>query len=372
MLNSQNLKKNNIDVFISTKEDDINTLTGVINIFNGRSPSGNTIGNISILNTPASIYGWDDDYSMILDAFSKTTDPNNYVIVCKDSTISGYTSDIIYMHLENAINSSELDPINSFDIFYLAFWADRCDLHHNTRNSGDTGLKIANTVSPNGIQCLMFSPYGRQKFLKVFNPTNNPVMKATSAFPETLGHKIQKKLSSACRKNDKQTLLMPEDERFYATCTNTPLVNFDVTKRKSDAELIKMNACRNPPPTQPIEGVQIPNKVTFSPDIENKNVSTNVSNQSLINQPIEPVEIKSSSMSVFWFIVVIIIVIIIIVILFKYFGTPSKVVYTPMVVDTSSKTLLNVPVVNTTKISTSNTSNMSASRINTSKSLSPI
>lgn len=336
-INSTNLKKNNIDVFISTKEDDPNTLSGVINIFNGRSPSGNTVGNVAILNTPDSIYGWDDDYSMILDAFSKSSDPNSYVIVCKDTTISGYTSDIIYMHLENAINSSELDPINSFDIFYLAFWADRCDLHHNVRNSGDTGLKIVNTVSPNGIQCLMFSPCGRQKFLKVFNPTNNPVMKATPQLPETLGHKLQKKISSTCRSGIyNQSLLAPEDEKFYATCNGTPLVNFDITKRKSDAELIKMNACRNPAPaaqpvtiTKPI--IQPAKNVTFSKDID---VETSL--PSFQPSSIEQETINSSSMSVFWFIVVLIVVIIIIVLLFKYFSSNKTTYTTPTIINTSS------------------------------------
>ncbi|CAH6419445.1 Hypothetical protein POVN_LOCUS731 [uncultured virus] len=278
-----------LEVFIFSKQrpEDI---PAAIDLFRGSSPNG-LRANITVM-VPTERPDVDPDYSMVLDAFSKAA-PQSYVIICKDTSVSSNTSDAILDALEKAIDSGQ-QPGNAWDIFYLAAWLDRCDQFSNIREINERGLKIVDTVSPNGVQCIMFSPQGRTKFMQAFDPATNPIKDLS------LGKVLNSRISSRDAPGAIDTTRPAAMQRFFAATSTPHLVQFDVTKRKTEAELLKATECRSVPSAEPTK-----------------------------TKP-------SSNMGFFWFIIVVIVVILIAWALIKLaagYGTTATVV---PVVDTSA------------------------------------
>jgi len=166
---------------------------------------------------------------------------NEYTLVCCDRMVSHCSATTIYDCLEQVIMNC------NFDIFYLASWAERCDLFcdvHEIEN-----YKIVKSMSPHGTSCLLFSPYGREKFLSQI-----------SCSPEkSLDFTLHSKISC------------------FNTYTTLPsLVNFDITLRKTDLEYVKLCKCR-----------EVPESV----------------------RPVEVTRRNTTTLNLFWFILVVIIII---------------------------------------------------------------
>ena len=130
---------------------------------------------------------------MAIKAFDEAP-PDSFVIICKDTAISSASSATILDVVEATIESSSY-PGNQFDLFYLAKWMDRCDQYTNVREVGANGLKLVDTISPNGVLCLMFSPQGVTKFLSSFSPDENPII--NQPLGQVLNSRISGKNSSS-------------------------------------------------------------------------------------------------------------------------------------------------------------------------------
>lgn len=284
MANTTPTRDTVIKIFIISDKVE-SELSGVISMFSGKSTSGRTSGNVSVIPVQDNDK-YDTDYFTIYNCLSGTFD-SDYVIMCKDTAVSTSPSSRIYDVLETAIQSNTEEPnsIQGFDLFYLAKWADRCDLYTNTRDFQNTGIKIVNSASPNGVLCLMFSPEGKAKFLEVFNIETNPIPKPTDIDKSTLGTYLHRRVG--IRTSHQQYLTLPANQqKFYAATTTPTLVTFDIFKRKSDNEMIKTVECRDTP----------------QEDIPNTN---------------------TSNMSIFWFFVIVVLACVLIYFIYVAFYSGS-------------------------------------------------
>lgn len=240
-----------IDVFISTKHqpEESHRFANASNIFTGTSTSGKTFarGGIRVISTSADPKDalLDPEFVFVRQALLLAED-DSYVIVCKDTAVAVATSRTIYDVIEKTIEHSSTSNANQFDIFYLANWADRCDLYTNERNVGERGLVIVNTVSPNGALCLMFSPEGRKKFLRVFKDG----IPKDPAGSRSLGYHLHNRVGSRSNISKHPHNGTTIGERFYATTSSPTLLNFDMHNRTSDADFAKSAECRSVPPAE--------------------------------------------------------------------------------------------------------------------------
>lgn len=261
----------------------------VVNIFSGKSSSNLVNGTVKIIPIEKNDK-YDLDYFLTYNTLLNYSD-TDYVIICKDTVVSSMPSDAIYDVLEEAIKRNN-DTSNNyeFDMFYLGKWMDRCDQYTNQIDVGNTGLKIVNTISPNGVMCIMFSPKGRKKFLEIYDINTNPILNQTESNKQTLGHYLHHRIGLQTNYlNDIPVL----QQKFYTITSVPSLINFDISKRKNDNEFIKTVECRN---TQQ----------------EVKNTSSSQSN-----------------MSFFWFVIILIIIFIVVLLFFKY-NTISNVPTNPI------------------------------------------
>lgn len=270
--------ENNIKVFIISNSPK-DSLKSVTSIFDGVSSSGKTSSTINVVTEQKSdIY--DTDYYTLYNLLLSVSD-TDYFIFCKDAVVSSSTSKNTLDVIEKTILLNK--DSNRFDLFYLAKWVDRCDQYTNFNTINDTGMKLVDTISPNGVLCIMFSPEGRKKFLEIYNIDTNPILTQTNKNKESLGHYLHNRIGL---KTNIDSQLPNLRQKFYAITTTPSLLNFDITKRLNDNELIKTVECRD------------------VPTIEIKQNSSN-------------------NMSFFWFIIIIIGIILIIFLFYKYSESPS-------------------------------------------------
>ena len=182
---------------------------------------------------------------------------DEYTLVCLDKVITQVSANGIYDCIENIIE--EID----FDIFYLASWADRCDLFTDIHEIDN--YKLVKTYSPHGTSCLLFSPEGRRKFLSKI--------------------KLEEKVALDCT-------LHQQLKCFNVYTTIPSLVEFDITQRDTDLEYVKLCKCR-----------EVPEYV----------------------RPLEVSRRNNSTLNLFWFILVLIIIVCIACILMSFTNTSTVI-----------------------------------------------
>lgn len=195
-------------------------------LFSGESSSGRNLDVEKIKYQCENKY--DPDYETVIKAFSLAYHEENYedlyIIICKSSAVSVASSQRIIDVIEEVVFNE------CFDIFYLSKWLDRCDQYSNIKEL-DSGMKLVNTISPNGIHCIMFSPRGRNKFLTWYYPSENPIVN------RTLGQVLNARIGEEY-----------ENGAFVALSTTPTLINFDVVSNKDDpVNVLKTIECRNIP-----------------------------------------------------------------------------------------------------------------------------
>ena len=142
----------------------------------------------------------------------KNSNKDEYTLICLDKIVTLCNTTQIYDYLEYVI-----DNIN-FDIFYLTSWCDRVDLYSDIHELNN--CKIVKTFSTHGTSCLLFSPFGRKKFLDRIKPCNYRSL----------------------------DFVLHENIRCFETYTSLPsLFEFDITCRESDLEFVKLSKCREIP-----------------------------------------------------------------------------------------------------------------------------
>jgi hypothetical protein len=156
-----------------------------------------------------------DDYTIYTKSLKQSydKDPKSYVLVCKDNMISQYSNvmDIVY----DIISSS------SFDICYLSNYCDQCEKYTN-RKKLTSNIWIVDTTKANGIDCLLFSPSGVEKFLNIKYNEKDDLNKIL---------------------NNSLTTRLNPDNTFIGITTYPSLFVPDINKITNDADYIKTNRC---------------------------------------------------------------------------------------------------------------------------------
>jgi len=158
---------------------------------------------------------YNHDYSMIKNSLKKVED-DVYTIICKDTCVSTMPANTLIHHLHRIIEKDD------FDIMWMANWLDQCQKYSNLRHVSLTGVGVVDTYSPHGIQCLMFSPEGRRKFLKI-KPLD-----------------IETPLSEYLNRSVKSG-------KFLAITFQPCPISFDINKAERPIDYVKSCQCADPP-----------------------------------------------------------------------------------------------------------------------------
>jgi tetrahydromethanopterin S-methyltransferase subunit G len=202
-----------LDVYVPTKhvdDPDHPDLANVTSIFGNITPGYFDVS--LVLFNPVHIANQDNDFTMVREAL--VASHADYIMICKPTSVSISTSDDLLNMLEQSVSTS-------FDILWLAKWLDRCDLYSNYVNIGTTGVYLVDTQSPHGIQCLLFSTEGKEKFLQL-----DPLKKDTP-----LSLYLNRQSSSS----------------FHSVTITPSPVKFDIRKVDDDIDYVKLTECVNPP-----------------------------------------------------------------------------------------------------------------------------
>ena len=208
------------------------------------------IGDSSFFDVDINVYKPDPcddldlDYQIVKEALEMSAEfkDESYTIICKDTSIATASSQQILNLIESVVKMNQDHCDKDFDILWLADWLDRCDLFTNIQKIGGRGAYVADTVSPHGIQCLLFSPKGREKFLMM-----EPVKSGAITLSGTLNRR------TVLRNNSESSHeCTPRNVKFKSRVIQPCPVSFDSSRAKSDVEYAKCSACADPPgPVKP-------------------------------------------------------------------------------------------------------------------------
>jgi len=194
----------------------------------------------------------------------RLTYPNSYVLIIKDTSVTVSTADQIYQLLNQATEQA------GWDLFYLTKWLDRCDLYGVPQNVRNKTYTFINTFSPNGFQCIMFSPRGRDVILGII-PMNNG--KTFTPITQPIEIQLNSNISNG---------------NIVAISTIPNVFDYDVSLATTSADFEKMNTCS-----------------------ANSVIGNNVTNTGTSDK---------TPLSFIWYIIVIIMIILIVVALWYIFG----------------------------------------------------
>jgi hypothetical protein len=177
--------------------------------------------------------------------------PDDYCIIIKDTSVTNSTTDEIVKIVLTAIDLNRDHRgcvMHKWQMCYLSRWLDRCDLYREEAEiKGVT--KIVKTLSPFGIQAIMFSPEGRDIVLgkkkmrngKYFPPISLPL---GDQFNENIG-----------------------EENINAICVVPNLFEFNVMMATNELDFLKLSECRFPSidqmSSQPEEEFNPPGVIPF-------------------------------------------------------------------------------------------------------------
>lgn len=219
-----------------------------INLFQGEAPSDLKVTVRSFIPKKSSDY--DQDFMIVREALQNCTeeDENCYVIICKDTSISSASSSTI-LSVVNQVIKKDKEINTSFDLYYMAKWFDNCHLYTNKCELEGRGIFLADTVDARGIQCLMFSPRGMNKFLKL-NPTKK-------------GHQLSNVLRNRLvhRTNLTEYSVKESQINFVAITTYPTQVQFDIRYARNDSDYAKTQVCS--PLTGPERPVRSSSNISF-------------------------------------------------------------------------------------------------------------
>lgn len=211
-----------VEVYISTAEPDSSQVKRLSNIFRSKLFELNVI---IIPNSSVVLSSKFDLESYRLFEILKKSSDNCYTIFLKDNSITNVDKNGINLIVNSILGQTD------WDLCYLSFWLDRCDLYG--RNGFEPikipklNSEIVKTSSPNGIQALMFSPHGKKVVLGVEKMKNGhffiPRSSASNSFREQI-----------------------EKGAINALAVLPTIFSFDVLQSNSVSDLAKLSVCRRP------------------------------------------------------------------------------------------------------------------------------
>ncbi len=143
---------------------------------------------------------------------------NNYCIVMKDTSVCQIKHRYLYHILNKTIKHK------NWDITYLCRWLDNQNLCENLYEDKRCNISSLRTYSPHGIQCLMFSPEGREKILK-----NEPLYNGnyfSINYEESLDTKLNEIII---------------DEQFIALGYSRNIFSYDQNKIRNNSDILKFS-----------------------------------------------------------------------------------------------------------------------------------
>ena len=143
---------------------------------------------------------------------------NNYCIVMKDTSVCQIKPRYLYHILNKTIN------LKNWDITYLCRWLDNQQLCESLYEDKRSNISILRTYSPHGIQCLMFSPKGREKILKNETLYNGKYFSIN--YHESLDNKLNEIII---------------DEQFIAIGYSRNIFSYDYTKIRNNSDILKFS-----------------------------------------------------------------------------------------------------------------------------------
>lgn len=149
--------------------------------------------------------------------------PKSHCIVVKDTTITSATSKDIGDIVSKFVVKDDMD------ISYLCKWMDRCDLYTHREQVLSGGSMIVKTQSPNGIQCVLFSPHGRDIVLGRRKMTDGNIFKLLR--PHDIGYSLNKEILN---------------NNISASAVVPNLVDYDPTAARCNDDYNKGSECVNP------------------------------------------------------------------------------------------------------------------------------
>ena len=190
--------------------------------FKAQTPSG-TIGQQLTNHSATELH----TYLMILQD-AKRQSPNSHVIILDNRMISSIDSKYLASLISRITSRADID------IFYLSKYLDRCDLYdHQERlamDGQDNGLLLSQTYQPNGIQALMFSPYGRDV---VLGQQEGRRGRKIAPFNQPLNSGIRQAVANG-------------DLSAFTVSPN--IFSFDLSRSRDASDLMRLNECL-PSPT---------------------------------------------------------------------------------------------------------------------------
>ena len=170
--------------------------------------------------------------NLVIDALhnARKRFPQDFCIIIKDTSVTNSTTEEIVKIILTAIDiNKDIKQCkkHEWQLCYLCRWLDRCDLY--TEEAKIKGVtKVVKTLSPFGIQAIMFSPEGRDIVLgkrkmnngKFFTPIELPL---GDQFNENIGL-----------------------GNITATCVVPNLFEFNVMLSTNDLDFLKLSECRQP------------------------------------------------------------------------------------------------------------------------------
>lgn len=151
---------------------------------------------------------------------ARTQNPNGYVIIVKDTSVSNASPEDIANIVSSAISST------GWHVCYLCRWLDRCDLYTDKRPIAGTTTLIVKTQSPQGVQAILFSPSGRDIILGQ-QPLNNG--QSFTPITKPLGTQLNQAITQGS---------------LNATCVVPNLIEYDVTVSKDASDYAKLAECQ--------------------------------------------------------------------------------------------------------------------------------
>ena len=211
-----------VQVYISSSSQDSDNIKGLNRLF-CRSYFDVHIKSIPVPSVPIDNVNSYRFIEIMKHSYKKT--PQNYVLYLKDNSVTSSDSETIKKVIKTAIKNK------GWDLLYLCRWLDRCDLYNKMKDTHrdvpGTNIKLTRTISPNGIQSILFSPEGLKKLLGyTTRNTKRPLM-------------VAKDLSNRLR-------LSIESGELYAMATIPNIFSYNVLDADSMSDLAKMVVCRRP------------------------------------------------------------------------------------------------------------------------------
>ena len=148
---------------------------------------------------------------------------HNNIIVVKDTSVSISSPDKIAEMIEYINGNTQTD------VLYLCKWLDRCDLYTDKEKILSTGSMVVKTQSPNGIQCIMFTPKGRDILLGKENMKDGTYFKLHKG--QDLGYSLNREILN---------------NNINANCIVPNLIDFDINAVKENKEYNRSTSCVDP------------------------------------------------------------------------------------------------------------------------------